>query len=241
MAVATPTTLTKGGTTTDGVTGTTASVTFTSGRLYILTVNTRTGITADPTQPTAAGGNVVWVVPTNGSEVIDQTSASRRRLTLLYGVCTSTTTGTVVITTGVQTQETFGWIIDEITSGFDTGTPVVQAAKNNSQTAVTSITATLADFSSSNNATYGACGFSNGTITPTAGTGFTLVTTNTDAGGDGNLSLDTEFRSDNDTSVDVTFASDSENGIIGIEIKATAAVVAMAKGFMTTNTGFWGA
>jgi hypothetical protein len=220
VSVATPTNLTKGGSTTDATSIDTASVTFTANRLYILTVNSRTGITADPNQPTATGGNVTWVVPTNGSEIIDTTSASRRRLTLLYGICSSTTSGAVTIDFGGQSQETFGWIIDEIASGFNATTPVVQAAKNNSQVAVTSVTATLAAFGSSYNATYGVAGFSNGTITSTAGSGFTLVTTNTDAGGDGNLGLDTEFRATNDTTVDVSFASDAENGIIGIEIKA---------------------
>lgn len=225
MAVSTPTNLTKGGSTTDATSIATASVTFTANRLYILTVNSRTGISANPNQPTASGGNVTWVVPTNGSEVIDTTSSSRRRLTTLYGICSSTTTGAVTIDFGGQSQETFGWIIDEITSGFDSSGTIVQAAKNNSQTAVTSITATLGAFGSANNATYGAFGVSNGTNTPTAGTGFTLVTTNTDAGGDGNLSLDTEFRADNDTTVNFTFSSDSELGCIGLEIKASATTV----------------
>lgn len=234
MAVATPTNLTKGGTTTDANNFNTASVTFTANRLYILTVNTRTGISANPNQPTATGGNVTWVVPTNGSEVIDTTSSSRRRLTVLCGICSSTTTGAVNIALGGQTQETAGWIIDEIASGFDSSGTIVQAAKNNSQVAVTSITATLAAFGSASNATYGAFGCSNGTTNPTAGSGFATVTENTDAGGDGNLGLETEFRADNDTTVDFTFSSDSELGCIGIEIKAavTTAVKDIIGGFI---------
>lgn len=220
MAVATPTTLTSGTKTVDATTATTASVTVTAGRLYMFTVVSKTEISTDPNQPTITGnGLTVAQVPTNGTQVIDSTSSSRRRHTLLWAYCASTSTGTFTIDFGGQTQVTSGWAIDEIASGFFSTTPIVQAAKNLSLTAVTSITATLGAFSSTLNATYGSFGVSNGTNNPTAGSGFATVTSVQDSV-EGNLGLETEFRVDNDTTVDFTFSSDSELGVIGCEIRA---------------------
>lgn len=224
MAVATPTAHDFGGDDTDNSTTTTNSKTFTANRLYCLWIGSRTGITANPNIPTCTGGNVTWGSIANGTKVIDDTSSSRRRMTLLYGICSSTTTGTLGIDFGGQTQTSDIWILEEIASGFDATTPIVQAANAYSMSAVTSITATLAAFGSANNATYGCFGVSNGTRDPSPGSGFATITpfvTSAEAG----VGLETEFRVDNDTTVDFTFGSDSELGCIGVEIKAAAAAV----------------
>ncbi len=223
MAVATPTTLTKNGSITDATSYTTASVTFTAGRFYLLTFVSRTGITADPTQPTATGtGMTFTVVPTNGTQVYDNSSSSRKRQTLFYGLCSSNTTTTVVFDEAGQTQTDAEWCIDEIASGLViTGTnginAIVQSAKNLDATATTNtITATLAAFASANNATYGSFAEGNGS-TLTVGSGFTSIS---ESHVNGSCSLLTEFNVGNDTTVNATNGINSELGAIALELQA---------------------
>lgn len=212
----------------------TASGNFVAGRLYLIAFSSRTGITANPNQPTASGAGITWVVPTNGSVVFDTTSSSRRRLTVFYGLCTADQAGAITIDEGGQTQTAATWTIEEVT-GHNTTTPVVQAANNQSQSNVTSLTATLAAFANANNPTFGAFG-DPGSIVPVAGSGFYDVGAARDRT-ENSVSVNTEFKPTNDTTVDWSFATALEIGCIGVEINAASVVAATAKQLSALGVG----
>jgi hypothetical protein len=117
------------------------------------------------------------------------------------------------------------WVIDEITSGFDSLGTIVQSAVNSEPINVVSgITATLGAFSSSINATYGVFASNNGTDTFTVGGGFSQITQIKETT-ENALTILTEYVSTNDTTVNVDFSpSQNEVGIIGIEIKVVPTV-----------------
>lgn len=218
---------------------TTASVTPTANKLQLLTIRSRTGISADPNTPTATGNGLTWV--TVNSIVYDSASSSRKRITVLRAMGSAPTSGTIAIDFGGQNQTSVGWVLDEISgvdiSGTNGSGAIVQSATNSDETVTTgTLTVTLSAFSSSKNATFGAFA-EGGNGTYTKGTGFTELASVAD--GTDLIDLLTEFRSDNDTSVDATDSVNSELGGIAIEIRA-AAVVASTELFMTTNTKFWG-
>lgn len=226
--VATPTNLTKNGSSVSATSYATASVTFTAGRFYLVSFASRTGITADPTQPTAtATGMTFTVVATNGTQIYDTTGSSRKRQTLFYALCSSTTTVAVTFDEAGQTQTNAQWSIDEIASGLvTTGTngvdAIVQSAKNADPSATAStLTVTLASFSSANNATYGTFANGGGTTTVTPGSGFTQISNDSTS----TLAMLTEFNSGNDTTVD--FGNNSVNdemGGIALELNASVTV-----------------
>lgn len=222
MAISTPTNLTANFSATNATSYTTASISTVTGRLYLLAFASKTEITADPTQPTASGTGLSFTVPANGSVVYDNSSSSRRRLTFFYAIATVTGSTTVTIDEAGQTQAGAVWSVNEIASGFDSTTPIVQAAQNSSPaSAVTSITATLGAFGSADNITFGTGAIGNGTDTITVGTGFTSLS-QTKETTENNLNLLTEYQMANDTTVDMSFPSQPEVGIIGVEIKAAA-------------------
>lgn len=226
MAVATPVTLTKGGSAVGASSYATASVSVVSGRYYIIGFASRTGITADPTAPTATGAGLT--ISVEKSVVYDNTSSSRRRLTVFKALCSSTTSGAITFDESSQAQTNAEWIVLEIPSGFNTTGTVVQSVSNfDGSASVSSLTVTLAAFGSANNATMGF--FADGdAATWTAGSGFTFTDSskvNTNTG------LFTEFRADNDTTVDATYSTNSELGVIGLEIKSDGSVsVSVAAG-----------
>lgn len=224
MAVATPTSIAKAKITVDASTATISGITRTSGMLYILFIDSKTEITANPNQPTASGTGVTFIVPTNGTAVYDNSSSSRRRVTGMYAVCTSTSSADITIAYGSQTQVTQIYDLIEIASGFNSTTPVPQAAQNSSpSSSVSSITATLAAFIDANSITIGGFGSGNGSDTYTVGSGFSLINNQQDTV-EGNLTLLTEYVLGNDTTVDVSCSpSQSEIGIVAMEIAATVA------------------
>lgn len=240
MAVATPTNLTSGTKTADATSATTASISVTQGRLYLLSVASKTEITADPNQPTATGTGLTFAVPSNGTVVYDNSSSSRRRVTFLWARATATGSTTVVIDFGGQTQVTSVWSIEEIASGFASIAPIVQAAQNSSPAvAVTSITATLGAFGATGNITFGCGAIGNGTDTITVGASFTQLTQTKDAT-ENNINLLTEYQMANDTTVNMSFTSQAECGIIGVEIKAEVIEfdAGTASGIKTAYTNF---
>lgn len=217
-----------GNTSGSGTSATTASITATANRLYLLTVWTRTGITANPNQPTASGGGLgTWDVI--ASVVYDDSSSSRKRVTLFRALSASPGAGAAIaIDEAGQTQTSFGWIVDEVTgidtSGTNGSGAIVQSATNIDSSATTaSLTVTLAAFGSANNATYGSFA-EGGNGTWTQGSGFTKIGNVTTTGD--TMNGITEFLASNDTTVDATDSTNSELGGIGIEIKAAT----------TTNT-----
>lgn len=208
--------LTNGQDTTDDSDSTTASITPSANKLILLTVSSRKD-TETAEQPTVTGCNLTWVAI--NTRVYDA-SGSTRRVTLFRAMGSSPTTGALTISFGA-TQTAKSWVVDEITNADTSGTngsgAIVQSVVNSAASA-TSLTVTLAAFSSANNATYG--GFGNaGEGALVAGTGFTRLATQQVAG---EVGVATEFKSSNDTGVDMTGPTMDVGGI-AIEIKSAAA------------------
>lgn len=217
MAVA-ATTLTSGSDATGVTSKSTASVTLTTNRFYLLTVTTRTDAN-DPNHATATSTGAIWVEVNSNN--YDNTG-SQKRTTVLRTMVSSNQTGAITIDFAGQTQSDVVWTLDEFTGMDTTGSngsgAVVQSAVNQDTSGTgTTLTTTLASFSSTNNATWCACSIGNGTGTSTAGTGFSKVSENNTAS---NLRLMTEFKNTNDTTADYTSSASCELGGIAIEIKS---------------------
>lgn len=211
--------LTQGSSTTDGTVFTTASITPAANALLLLTIISR----ADAVQPTIAsisGNGLTWV---EIDHVDNDNSGSRRTIHLYRAMGASPSAGAVTITFNA-TQTACTWTIDQITGADTAGTngsgAIVQSANNvNRGAGSTSITATLPSaFSNVNNGTYGAFGTGSVGTSPTAGSGFSQISSVQETG-ESSAALFTEWKNVNDTTIDVTSASDTENGIIGVEIK----------------------
>lgn len=237
--IATPTTILRETKTTDDNSHVTASISVTSGRLYLITVASKTEITTDPNQPTITGASLT-VAAVSGSDptvVFDNASSSRRRLTMFYAVCSSTTSGALTVDYGGQTQTTMQIIVDEIASGFDSSTPILQSVKASElATPVASLSATLGALGNNNNAIYFGFASGNGTSQYNPGSGFGKVFLLRDSV-EGNLTTVTAFKRELDTTADIFLSpNDLEIGMIAIEIKA-ATQVSLAKN-SADNAGF---
>ncbi len=246
-AIGTPTVLTTGEDGDGGSTSTTASVSPTANTLILVTVWNRTGISTDPTQPTISGNGMTWHVLQ--STVYDNTSASRRRITMFYSMSASPSSGAISIDNGGQNQTATAWSVNQITgvdtSGTDGAGAIVQSAANQDRTGTaTSLTVTLAAFSGANNATFGA--FGTGGVaadTTAAGSGFTKLSSFLTAGTD--MSVMTEYELANNTAVAMSNgATATELGGIGLEIKVaptavpnSGAIGSVSSGVMTVQSG----
>lgn len=212
------------GTDADGnSTATTASITPGANRLILLSVTSRTGITADPNQPTATGNSLTWVVI--NSIVWDSDSSSRKRTTLFRAMGSSPTTGAISIAFGGQNQTNVIWGVDECTGMDTTGTngsgAIVQSATGKDETSGGgTLTITLGAFSGSGNATYGAFGGDYGVSGVTEGSGFTKISED-----DSSSENMTEFRPDNDTTVTAVEETDANFKIGGVAIEIRAAAI----------------
>lgn len=211
--------LTNGADTDGGSGSSTASVAPASNNLILLTVNSRTGITADPNQPTATGNGLTWVVV--NSVVYDTTSASRRRITVFRAMGAAPSAGAIAIDFGGQAQTTVQWSVDQFsgvdTSGANGAGAVVQSVTNLDESVLnTTFTVTLAAFASTANATFG--GFAtSGADDITVGSGFTALSIRETVV---DLNTATEWKATNDTSVDITTAVASVFGGVALEIRA---------------------
>lgn len=217
--IVTCTTLTSGNTSGSLSNATTASVTPTANNLVLLTVSIRNGASTNPTAPTVAGNGLTWVQVDNSN--YDSTSGSRRTVYLFRGLAASPSAGTIVITFG-ETETDASWVVDQFggvnTSGTNGSGAIVQSVKSNDQTgSVSTLTETLATFSSSLNAAYATFG-TDGAITPVAGTGFALKG---HAASGTNVTSDTEFVSAVNTSAAMSWAGNALIGGIALEIKAS--------------------
>lgn len=221
----TATNLTTGTDTSGGSSSTTASISPSSKRLVLISINSRTNITTDPNQPTVTGAGLTWVAV--NSIVYDTTSASRKRITVLRGMADSPSSGALTIDFGGQNQTNVCWTVSQFsgvdTSGTNGSGAIVQSATAKDETLTTgTLTVTLAAFSSLDNSTFGAFA-SDGASTNafTAGSGFTtLGTINTNTGGS-DIEIADEFRRTNDTSVDGTWSITSVLGGVAVELKST--------------------
>lgn len=219
----TATNLTSGYDTDGNSTASTSSVSPSANKLLLLTVVSRTAITADPNQPTVTGNGLTWIAV--DSLLWDTSSSSRKKTTVFRAMGSSPSTGAISIDFGGQNQTHVSWGLEEFT-GIDTsGTSgsgaIVQTAKGyDDTTEQASFTVTLGAFSNINNATFGAWGCGDDTSPTTAGAGFTKYSDVTISGA-GDPRLTTEFKNSNDTSVDISWAGTVlEKGGIAIEIKA---------------------
>jgi hypothetical protein len=230
------TNLTSGSSITSGTSVATASISVTAGRAYIISVATRTGITADPNQPTATGASLTITAMSPGSTIYDNSSSSRRRLTSFVAECTSTTSGAITFDFSGQTQTTFVWTIEEVT-GQDTTTLAVQSAVNQDTTGTaSSLAVTLGAFSSADNATYGVFATGDGTGTRSVGSGFTQLANLADSVN--NIGLISEWKATNDTGVDFSDSTVSELGGVAAEIKAAAvAATGLGSNLLTLGVG----
>lgn len=208
-------------------TSATGSYTPTANRLVLAAVASRTGITADPNIPTLTGNSLTWVQV--ATVVYDNTSSSRRRITVFRALGASPSTGTLAFDFGGQNQTNVVMLVDEFsgidTSGTNGSGAIVQSATNFDNatgTPVSTLTVTLGAFGSANNATYGAFGNGVATDTATAGSGFSKISE--DNSGGTTIRETSEFKNSNDTSVDMSWSNVSELGGIAIEIKAAAVV-----------------
>lgn len=211
------------GTDTDGnSSATTTSITPSANKLILLAVSSRTAITANPNQPTVSGNGLTWVLV---NDVIwDGTSSSRKRLSVYRAMGASPTAGAITIDWGGQNQTHINFNVEEFGNVDQGGTngsgAIVQAVNSNDQTQTTFTSlATLAAFSNTNNATYGAhvADFEPEGIT--VGSGFTQLNYTLTAS---NLGLATQWKNTNDTSVDLVFINDTTPfwGVVAIEIKS---------------------
>lgn len=202
----------------------TASASPASNKLDIFAIASRTSLTVDPNQPTLTGCGLTWVAI--DTIVYDNTSSSRRRLTIFRSLGASPSSGALTADFGGQIQTHFNWSLDEF-SGINisgtNGSGAVSATNfahnfDGSET-VSTLSVGLSSFASVNNGTYGSFA-SGGGVTYTPGSGFTqLGQTNSS---DLNLDLISEWKSTNDTGVDITGSSTAEIGGIAFEIIAAA-------------------
>jgi hypothetical protein len=204
-----------------GSTASTASITPTANNLVLLTVASRTNITAAANEPTISGNGLTWVKI--AGVVFDDTGASRKLVTLFRAMGAIPTAGAIAMDFGGQAQTDIGWNVDQCsgvdTTGANGAGAIVQSATNALLTPNenTVITVTLAAFSSVNNATYGSLVRESASgVDPTVGSGFSQLGLFATAS---NLEGATEWKATNDTSVDITFGSSVQLGGIAVEIK----------------------
>lgn len=210
---------------TDATSYVTASVSPTANRLLLLAVASSDHNTA---APTVTGNGLTWV------EVHTRTfgfsgTFDRRRVTVFRAMGASPSAGAVTILFDVSDLATgCAWVLSEFdgmdTSGTNGSGAIVQVDGTDIDTAVTTLTVTLAAFASATNATWGAF-FSGTTITP--GTDFTQIAEALSTPSP-SYRLLTEWRNVADTTVDASWASTSWTGAVVIEIaEAAGALVSL--------------
>lgn len=209
--------LTSGGDADGTSSSTTASVSPSANKLELITVTSRTNISANPNIPTLTGNGLTWEQV--NTVLWDTAGGSRKRVTMFRAMGALPSSGTITIDFDGQAQTHVAWVLDEFTNMDTTGTDgsgaIVQSAVNADTTGgATSLTVTLGAFSSANNATYG--GFTEGNnVELTPGTNFSGI----GYGTSGVVTVTTIFYDANDTTVDASEALPSELGGIAVEIK----------------------
>lgn len=229
------------GSTTGATSYTTASVSPGANHLLLLQVKSRTNITATPNTPTVTGLGLTWVqigLPLD----IDDTGSSRERMTLWRAMGTPTS-GALTFDFAGQSQTHCEWLLDELsgtdTSGTNGSGAIVQSATaivDSNGPAVPSLTATLAIFNNSNDATWGTLGSFNSTTVYTEVSPMVRVAFHQQADG----AVISAFDSGNSTTVKWTFnVTDISTGIYALQIRAkvTGLVTKVASISSPTSTG----
>ena len=230
--------LTFGSAATNGSTQSTASITPSANKLLLLSVDSRTSITANPNIPTVTGNGLTWVQV--NTVVWDTTGSSRKRKTIFRAFGTPTA-GAISINFGGQVQAHVFWVVDEVSGavsgGVDGSAAIIQSATFfQDATTSSSITVTLNPFANANNATYASFSenlTANVVFTPKAG--FTSLATTPALQGQSN----TIYKNSGDTTPSVSLSSAAnEVGAIGIEIANPQATLIGTATSDNTNTGF---
>ena len=226
--------LTSDGSTTDGTSFSTASVTPGSNRLVLLTVDyTPASGTA---APTVTGNGLTWVEIAGG----EYGGAGAGRIVRMFrAMGASPSAGAVTMDFGAVSQGSLNWSVDEAngvdTSGTNGSGAVVQSVTSLPSTNGLSLSLTLAALGSANNVAFG--GFSHAAAeTSTVGSGFTALANRSI--GTPALSLLTEYQL-NVTAVDASWATSTTRGAVAIEIKASAGAApgSPANGLMLVGVG----
>lgn len=213
----------------------TASITPTANKLILAWVYS---IAATAPNVATATGNGLTYVQIDSQLDTD----SVRRITLFRAMGSSPSSGAITFDFAGQTQTGCAWSVVEYDgtdiSGTNGSGAIVQSAKNSS-TAATSLTVTLAAFSSTNNGTAGGFGIPLNTAgQPAAGSGFAATGQVNQASP--NLSIGSEFRNDNDTTVNMTSGAASIPWVgIAVEIKAGIAFDAASNsGYQAASSSY---
>lgn len=216
---------TKGGV--NAASGTTASITTVTGRLYIATIN---ALGTGSTCSISDGLGLTWIQV--GTTIDDGTNNT---IKMFYAICSSGATGTLSTSFAF-----FGgtWVIDEFT-GIDTTNPIVQSVQTSVGDTTSPISLTLSSFGHANNATY-ACWAANdnsGAITFSPEAGYTALAT-TQRGGFSNWAVTaSEFLSSNETTPSETW-SGALTACFGfaVEIKANVSTSGGANVLLPATT-----
>lgn len=247
MAISTPTNVAAvtGGNTGNLSTYDTAVTVLTSGRLYLLTfANYKASSPAVPTsvKHDPVGTPLSFTLITDGTDnaqVISYDSAVHRAVSVWYVIPGSTTASALIRITGMGACSAAGWSLTEITSGFDAtgGATTFPGVATNSGLQTSAIAVTMAAYANTNNLTYLAMAWGDGTANPAETIVATESRTELEEHNDGEReSLGSHYQNPNgsDTSIGATLsASTVDWAAIGIEV-AVAVSVPSGSGFPFT-------
>lgn len=217
--------------------GTTASFTPTANNLILVSVASRTSIGTgqEPNQPTLTGNGLTYVAI--GSLYYDNTSSSRKKLTVFRALGASPTTGSVVFDFAGQTQTDITWGVDQFsgvdTSGANGAGALVQTGQNTFPGTFGggSVSVTLSAFSNSSNAGFGVIVDDAGLgAAPTVGNGFTALSSIPAV-----LDMTSEWELSTSTLIFGTTSTSAGQsaGVFGAEIKAATVVASSFRTFKT--------
>lgn len=154
----------------------TSSVSPTANRLVIVGVMSWKSGGATAATPTVTGASMTW---TQIVTVVATMGASSYRTTLFRSLNAAPGSGQLTIDWGGQSQDNSSSSVDQFSgidiSGSNGANAIVQSATNSSNASATSITFSLAAFTSAANAAYGFAGMDGGGSTFSAGAGFTQL------------------------------------------------------------------
>ena len=201
---------------------TTSSILPKSNTLYLLSVLSRTDINFDPVIPTILFSGITWELVQ--SVVVDPISTSRRRLSVFRALSPITSTNTLSINFGGQSQTYINYTLDEISNIRTTGLNGSDAiGRVNYSTDNTELLNTLSlsmgTYSSISNATYGIVSAGNSLSEINLNPAFSSISST-----GGFQTLNTKFSIGTEPSIPVEFSSNTSIGIIGIELVASSVI-----------------
>lgn len=220
---------------------TTASQSPTSGRIVYMAVQSFqvSGNEANASAPSSLSGNgLTW---TKVTEDVDTTVGLA--FSVWRALASSPSAGAVTIN-HAGTKANCGWASVEVsgadTSGTNAANSVVQSATAKN-TSGTTLTTTLAAFSSSLNGALSFHRWIGGGATPATATPDTGWTELQDTGGTDtplSLSIESQWRADNDTTAAVTWSLTGAMQSIALEIKSAVSLPPMQRGMARMSSHF---